>query len=273
MRAGDDLPARPGSCDGGLVKGPGTGISDSIPRDMRKGSFIMPADSTAFFGQQALARLCSPVPGVGSHADCPLTPEQVYTVGWNVLDAMRRGTHTPAVLQSVLPQHRNGRRGFDNGTLQNPLQPSAQADSSMPPAGSSAGLGTNYGGSGTGAFGGAGGGSVPQMAAPAVGSGSISNPAAGSAASQALAAASRPYAGSPNGQLTANQLRVMQGLATNDSQERTAQLSSQTSQNNAALQAETQMAQLDANNQQFQQRLAAAKAMRDPQNLGTPFQW
>lgn len=235
----------------------------------------MPADSTAFFGARNLADLGRRKLGLGSQSNLQLTPEQIYSVGWSVLEAMRRNTHTPAVLQTLLLQHRNHRQGFDDGTRQNPVLN----------GGGSGSVAINGQQPANGAFSSVPGGggmqmpppantSTPAIAPPAGGSGgTISNPATGNAASMALAAASRPYAGSPNGQLTANQLRVMQGLATNDSQERAAQLSSQTSQNNAALQAETQMAQLDANNRQFQQRLAAAKAMGDPQNYGTPFQW
>jgi len=314
--------------EGGIVRGPGTGISDSIPRDMRKGSFIMPADSTAFFGVQELSRLGRQVPGMGNHADYQLTPEQVYTVGWNVLDSMRNSTHTPAVLQAMLARHRNGRPGFDDGPQVNPLQSSAQGSgSTVPTAGGNPGLGTNtinlgsqrqegsyasgkqafmtpgegsdavrngnnyWGGNVSGSVtingqapsngtfssvpGGSGAtppgqpsyASAPAIAVPSGGSGgSISNPANGSAASQALAAASRAYAGSPNGQLTANQLRTLQGLASNDVQERNAQMANATAQNNAALQAGTEIARLNATNQQFQQGLAANAQMRNYQN-------
>jgi len=106
----------PGFRDGGLIRGPGTGISDSIPRDIRKGSFILPADSTRFFGVQALAKLGRRPRGL-SHEDFGLTPEAVFHMGWKVLNAMRVLTHTPAAVQQL----RRGRRGFEGGTEVDPL--------------------------------------------------------------------------------------------------------------------------------------------------------
>lgn len=324
LSQGGQSRARPGFKDGGLIRGPGTGISDSIPRDMRKGSFIMPADSTAFFGARELAGLSRQAAGLGNHADYRLTPEQVYTIGWNVLDAMRRSTHTPAVLQALLARHHRGRLGYDDGTTQNPAQPPGEsAGSTVPTAGGNPGLGTNTtnvgnttpqgaytaplrnnalpgsgndvvrngnsywgtnvsgpvtingqaptqgtfnsvsGGSGSLAIGTPVTFSVPQVTATSSGpsGGNIANPSVPTAASLALSAASHPYAGSPNGQLTANQLHTLQGLATNDMQERNTQLTSQTMQNNAALQAGTQMAQIEAENRRAQQRFAAATNM------------
>jgi hypothetical protein len=61
-------------------------------------------------------------------------------------------------------------------------------------------------------------------------------------------------------------LRTLQGLASNDMQERNAQMANATAQNNVALQAGTEMARLNATNQQFQQGLAANAQMRNYQN-------
>lgn len=107
---------QPGFRDGGLIRGPGTGISDSIPRDIQKGSFILPADSTRFFGAQSLAKLGRRPRGL-SHEDFGLTPEAVFHMGWKVLNAMRVLTHTPAAVQQL----RRGRKGFEGGTEVDPL--------------------------------------------------------------------------------------------------------------------------------------------------------
>jgi hypothetical protein len=45
---------------GGLIRGPGTGTSDSIETEKRPGTFIMPADSTQAIGPEALQSLGAP---------------------------------------------------------------------------------------------------------------------------------------------------------------------------------------------------------------------
>lgn len=96
-----------GYADGGMVRGPGTGTSDDIPADLPEGSYIMPADSTAQIGEQALdgmgrgARGFAPgrgkkVPVQISNGEYNLTPDQVHAVGVQALDGMKDATHRPA---------------------------------------------------------------------------------------------------------------------------------------------------------------------------------
>ncbi len=85
--------------DGGPVRGPGTGTSDSIETEARPGSYIMPADSTEQIGQDGVAALgFSPekVPVNLSNGEFQLPPEQVHAVGVQALDAIKDATHAPA---------------------------------------------------------------------------------------------------------------------------------------------------------------------------------
>lgn len=85
--------------DGGLVRGPGTGTSDSIKTHVRAGSYIMPADSTRAIGAQHLNDLSAQadkVPVRLSNGEYQLTPEQVHAVGVQALEAARQATHKPA---------------------------------------------------------------------------------------------------------------------------------------------------------------------------------
>lgn len=93
---------------GGLVRGPGTGTSDDVPATVPEGTFIMPADSTAALGMQALAALGArgfaapagggdaPVPVNLSNGEFALPPEQVHAVGVQALEQMKAATHQPA---------------------------------------------------------------------------------------------------------------------------------------------------------------------------------
>ncbi|WP_435493369.1 hypothetical protein [Variovorax sp. RB3P1] len=84
--------------DGGPVRGPGTGTSDSIETEARPGSYIMPADSTEQMGEQGVASLgFSPekVPVKLSNGEFQLPPEQVHAVGVQALDAIKDATHAP----------------------------------------------------------------------------------------------------------------------------------------------------------------------------------
>lgn len=105
----------------GMVRGPGTGTSDSVKDAVPPGTYIMPADSTAQIGEPALAGLGfkgkrktegeqeeaqERGPGRGFHpagvpvnlsdGEYKLPPEQVHAVGAQVLDAMKDATHAPA---------------------------------------------------------------------------------------------------------------------------------------------------------------------------------
>lgn len=99
---------------GGLIRGPGTGTSDSIETEKRPGTFIMPADSTQAITPEVLAKLGATeempegaelgeddqgeggkVPVRLSNGEFDLPPEQVQALGAAVLTAMRDATHTP----------------------------------------------------------------------------------------------------------------------------------------------------------------------------------
>ena len=82
--------------NGGPIRGPGTGTSDSIPDKMRPGTFIMPADSTQSLGAKALSSLGKKVPVNVSNGEYEYTPEQVHAVGLRALSQLKDATHTQA---------------------------------------------------------------------------------------------------------------------------------------------------------------------------------
>ncbi|GEM_PF-1400682 len=88
-------PTRPGFKASGLIRGPGTGTSDSIPAEVPEGTFIMPADSTRQLGLAAQA-LGGGVPINVSNGEFQVSPDQVQQIGASVLDILRGVTHTPA---------------------------------------------------------------------------------------------------------------------------------------------------------------------------------
>lgn len=81
--------------EGGLIRGPGTGASDSIPAEIPEGSYIMPADSTDQLGVDLLDSMGSPIPARVSDGEFHLPPEQVHALGEQVLDQIRNATHAP----------------------------------------------------------------------------------------------------------------------------------------------------------------------------------
>ena len=82
--------------NGGKIRGPGTGTSDSIATQMRPGTYIMPADSTKTIGDDTLKKIAeSKVPVRVSNGEYEFTPEQVQSVGAAVLTALRDSTHKP----------------------------------------------------------------------------------------------------------------------------------------------------------------------------------
>lgn len=111
----DDASAR-GFRAGGLVRGPGTGTSDSVKTSVPEGTYIMPADSTQEIGPEALGAAgfrpgskpkAPNIPGMGfgptaqvpvnlSNGEFRLSPEQVHAIGVQVLEGMKAATHTPA---------------------------------------------------------------------------------------------------------------------------------------------------------------------------------
>lgn len=96
---------------GGIIRGPGTGTSDSIQTEKRPGTFIMPADSTQAIGPEALEEMGEvegredegedqeesgeKVPVNLSNGEFELPPEQVQAIGQAVLTVLRDATHTP----------------------------------------------------------------------------------------------------------------------------------------------------------------------------------
>lgn len=84
--------------NGGMVRGLGTGTSDSIKAKVPAGSYIMPADSTDEIGEQQLSGLGFKPQGVKanlSNGEYQLPPEQVHAIGVQALDQMKGDTHTP----------------------------------------------------------------------------------------------------------------------------------------------------------------------------------
>lgn len=79
----------------GVIRGPGTGTSDSIKTEIPRGSYIMPADSTEKVGPEALAALGKSVPVKVSNGEYQMPPEQVHAVGVQALNQVRDATHTP----------------------------------------------------------------------------------------------------------------------------------------------------------------------------------
>lgn len=90
---------------GGKIVGPGTGTSDDIQKQVPEGSYIMPADSTAQIGEQALDNMGAPA---GDQVDVRLSngeyeipPEQVHAIGVQALDQVRAQTHSQAPAQGA----------------------------------------------------------------------------------------------------------------------------------------------------------------------------
>lgn len=89
-----------GLADGGLVRGPGTGISDDIEDDVEEGTFIMPADSTEAVGPEMMDRAGKAVPVRLSNGETKLPPEALQAIGAEVMEAIKEVTHTPAAKQA-----------------------------------------------------------------------------------------------------------------------------------------------------------------------------
>lgn len=89
-----------GLADGGLVRGPGTGISDDIEDEVEEGTFIMPADSTEAVGIEMMDRAGKAVPVRLSNGEAKLPPEALQAIGAEVMEAIKEVTHTPAAKQA-----------------------------------------------------------------------------------------------------------------------------------------------------------------------------
>ena len=80
---------------GGMIKGKGTGTSDDIKKNVKSGSYIMPADSTQKIGEDNLEEMGSSPRINISNGEYQLTPDQVHSVGVETLDLMKDQTHVP----------------------------------------------------------------------------------------------------------------------------------------------------------------------------------
>lgn len=112
----DELQAR-GYANGGMVRGKGTGTSDSIHKTVPEGTYIMPADSTKAIGARGLAGLGKKVPVALSNGEYELPPEQVHAVGVQTLDQIKNATHTPIArgLPGYTQQNQEPRQFFASG--------------------------------------------------------------------------------------------------------------------------------------------------------------
>lgn len=111
---------------GGLIRGPGTGTSDSIETEKRPGTFIMPADSTKAIGPEALEEMGEmdegnmeeqgeKMPVRLSAGEFELPPEQVQALGEAVLTVMRDATHKPVRGFAPQAETEEPRQFFANG--------------------------------------------------------------------------------------------------------------------------------------------------------------
>lgn len=100
-----------GLADGGLVRGPGTGISDDIEDDVEEGTFVMPADSTEAIGPEVMDQAGKAVPVNLSNGEAKLPPEALQAIGAQVMEAIKDVTHVPAAKQA---------RGFPMGDQARP---------------------------------------------------------------------------------------------------------------------------------------------------------
>lgn len=110
--------------NGGMIEGPGTGTSDSIPDEMEPGTYIMPADSTAQLGFGKAKR--GKVPVRVSNGEFELPPEKVQAIGAAVLDAVKGVTHAPAQPRGFQPKGTEPEQFFaDGGNVRRPGEPAA----------------------------------------------------------------------------------------------------------------------------------------------------
>jgi len=96
----------------GLVIGPGTGTSDSIPADVPHGAYIVPADSTQKLGLSGGAD-GDTVAAKLSNGEFQVSPEDVQRIGASVLDILRGVTHMPA------REQQKSSEGYADGGLVN----------------------------------------------------------------------------------------------------------------------------------------------------------
>lgn len=130
--------------DGGLVRGPGTGISDDIEDEVEDGTFIMPADSTEVVGPEVMDQAGKAVPVNLSNGETKLPPEALQAIGAQVMEAIKDVTHVPAAKQArgfpmgeqVGPEldDDDGRMNFaDGGVVDDKRRPRTVADLARSP--------------------------------------------------------------------------------------------------------------------------------------------
>ncbi len=134
-----------GLADGGLVRGPGTGISDDIEDEVPEGTFIMPADSTQAVGPETMDQLGqAEVPVNLSNGEAKLPPEALQAIGAQVMEAIKDVTHVPAAKQArgfPMGEHAgpeldddDGRMNFaDGGVVDDKRRPRTVADLARSP--------------------------------------------------------------------------------------------------------------------------------------------
>lgn len=111
---------------GGMIKGKGTGTSDDIKKNVKSGSYIMPADSTQKIGEDNLEEMGSSPRINISNGEYQLTPDQVHSVGVETLDQMKDQTHVPVNQPKlgIKPGKKEPELFFANGGVVSPY-PSA----------------------------------------------------------------------------------------------------------------------------------------------------
>lgn len=133
------------AADGGMIRGPGDGTSDSIPDEMEPGTFIMPADSTQALGLDDEQAEGEKVPVRVSNGEYELPPERVQAVGAAVLQAIKGMTHTPTdaaakgegepMAQGFKPKGEQPQQFFaDGGMVENPAVAGAATGATASPA-------------------------------------------------------------------------------------------------------------------------------------------
>lgn len=89
---------------GGVIRGPGTGTSDSISADAEPGTYVQPADTTKV---------------LVSNGESAFTPKQQQALGSAVMETVRRMTHEPVAKQ----KRANAGAYADGGTVRPPPPP------------------------------------------------------------------------------------------------------------------------------------------------------
>ena len=139
----DEAQAR-GFANGGLVRGPGTGISDDIEDEVEEGTFVMPADSTEAIGPEVMDQAGKAVPVNLSNGEAKLPPEALQAIGAQVMEAIKDVTHVPAAKQArgfPMGEHAgpaldadDGRMNFaDGGVVDDKRRPRTVADLARSP--------------------------------------------------------------------------------------------------------------------------------------------